>query len=541
MPHTATPALQRPARWLRRWAAAASLAIAVIAPQGGVWAQNTALKVDRVAVFKNATGFFQYQGSVAVKGGSVVVEDLPDALFGSWWLTCPDGKIAAVSSYQQDVQVPAKQISDAAFYKLNIGKTVTITTENGTVATGTVREVNGNNLILQAADGWHYVALGEVRHATFADKPNTELAETQTRPVLEIRFDNPKTQHTLRMVNLQRNIGWLPQYQLVIKDNKQAALTLRASLVNDAYELNKSTVNFVVGNANFQFQHLQEPLLSQQGIQQLFNQLVGGGGGGYFQAQTAFANVALAPSANEMYDRYGGDNGPLADGVEGEGVEDLFFYTVKDVTLPKGGRGVYDIFNIKLIYKDLYDVQLRPNNVYQPLPLATSADQPGFRNSVWHAIRLENIGELPWTTGSVMTFREKGADLQPVGQDQLYYTPSKGSSVIKMTTAPDVIVEDSEKEVSREVNIKLKNGVYDLVTVEGLVLIRNYKTEAITIEIARQITGETKASNTDWKVDTQVSFASGVNKMNNVRWSLEVPSGDEKKIAYKYQYYVKRD
>ena len=83
---------------------------------------------------------------------------------------------------------------------------------------------------------------------------------------------------------------------------------------------------------------------------------------------------------------------------------------------------------------------------------------------------------------------------RPMSQDMLNYTPSKGHTFIKLTEAPDVKIEQAEKEISRQEKAKSPTQNdghwYDLVKVEGQVKIRNYKGETIDLNVRRTINGK---------------------------------------------------
>ena len=130
----------------------------------------------------------------------------------------------------------------------------------------------------------------------------------------------------------------------------------------------------------------------------------------------------------------------------------------------------------------------------------------------------------------------------PLSEDMLKYTPPKGESLVKITEATDISVKDSEEEVKREEKQTRYNGhYYDLVTIDGEIIVKNYKNKEVTLKVKRDITGKLLESNVKW--DTQkmpAAYNHGMDPLNYVAWELEMKPNEEKKIRYSYTVYISR-
>ena len=209
------------------------------------------------------------------------------------------------------------------------------------------------------------------------------------------------------------------------------------------------------------------------------------------------------------------DEGPEPEpfkNVEGSTEEDLFFYTKKNVTLKKGDRASYPLLTGEVSFEHIYEVSLAQNSDRTQSYSSYSAPSDPETNKIWHSIKLYNGTKNPWTTGSAIIYKTTDGQLRPLNQDMLTYTPVNSSSVIRITVAPDIIVKDSEVEVSRKEKQKKSNYYYDLVTVEGTVELKNFKEKTVKIDLKRKVLGNMLSSDTDWTVIKSLDIYRAVNQ-----------------------------
>ncbi len=522
--------------------------------------QNTE-KGQRVAVFKNGTGFFFNPMTLKAEKegeqkGKFIIKSLPDALFGTFWFYTNGKPISSLKSYESQENGESEKAT--SLYEMlygNIGQNVEITLINNSdkadEIVGKIQDANlkSGMLFLETTKpkaGFMVISMNEIKTVSFTKKPNTEFSPLQKQRIIEVEIDKATAQENVEMAYLQRGIGWLPSYLVHLKDDKKAQIVLRAELVNDAEDIKDATLSLVVGVPNFKYDKLVSPFVSNQTLEAFLNQLNGNSGGGNYGRQNlAMSNRITSQSAQYDYaemDVVGGGGNP--DEIETQSQEDLFFYTKNGVSLPKGGRALYSLFSDEVDYKHIYEVELPQNDGYNVVYKQESEQ----RNDVYHSLELKNSTDFPWTTGTAMVTQPRKtkegtisatAEPQVLSQDMIKYTAKTSKSMLRLTIAPDVMVKDNEQETEREENIKQKKIVYDLVTATATIEVKNYKDKEINLKISRTITGEMLKTDSKWETKKRPNYYD-INPMNEVVWELKLDKGESKTITYSYQFYVRK-
>lgn len=525
------------------------------------FSQNTE-KGQRVAVFKNGTGFFFNPMTLKAEKdgeqkGKFIIKSVPQALFGTFWFYTNGKPISSLKSYESEASTESKKSTN--FLEMlygNIGKTVEITlkqeTENNTEMAGKIQDVNlkSGMIFLETTKpkvGFMVVSMSEIKLISFPQKPNTDYSPIEKQRIIEVEIDKATSQENVEMAYLQRGIGWLPSYLVHLKDDKKAQIVLRAELVNDAEDIKDATLSLVVGVPNFKYDKLVSPFVSNQSLEAFLNQLNSSSNDlQYARRNMAMSNMITTQSisydAMEEMDVYGG--GGNTDEVETQSQEDLFFYTRNGVSLPKGGRALYSLFNEEVDYKHIYEVELPQNNGYSVVYKQDNEQ----KNDVYHSLELKNSTDFPWTTGTAMVTQPRKtkegsvnqtADPQVLSQDMLKYTAKTSKTMLRLTVAPDIMVKDNEQETERETDIKKKKIVYDLVTATATIEVKNYKDKEVNLKVSRTIIGEMLKTDSDWETKKRPNYYA-INPVNDVTWELKLSAGESKTITYSYQFYVRK-
>ena len=80
---------------------------------------------------------------------------------------------------------------------------------------------------------------------------------------------------------------------------------------------------------------------------------------------------------------------------------------------------------------------------------------------------------------------------------------------------------------------------FDLVTVEGLIKLRNIKKEAVEVVLTRNLVGEVLTAGDNGKISREGLNLQSVNPNSIVKWNLNLLPG-EKEIRYVYKIYVRK-
>lgn len=499
------------------------------------WSQN-----QIVSAFKNGTGFFVKKSTVNAQNGKYILTQIPEATFGTLWFDAPENTFKSITAEMGDIKENQTITNLADLIRANQGKkaNLKLNRENESY-TGIIEKVEGDVLVFKTVEGqWLTVSLNSIYAAQLLDKPNTALEKTYSKRVIALNFERKNTKQALNMMYLQKGISWVPSYLIDINSDNKAKLILRSTLLNDAEDLDNATVNFVVGIPNFAYSYLTSPLSSTEGVLKFINTL--NGLSNQSNRSLSRADITTQSMSNMMIVEEDSDNDLPVVPLEGQQVGDLYFYTAKNVTLPKGGRGFYDVLETELDFQHVYKVTLSANSTYS----SGYGDSYSFetsKNLVIHSIRFKNTSKYPLTTGTAMVTETQNGIAQALSQDKLNYVPVGGTTKLKLTVAPNILVEDSEREISREaIAKKIDNYNYDLIQVEAKIKVRNYHDEEISLNICRNITGHTKKSSESWEVKKLLSSRAGLNTSNDIEWNIKIPIGKTKEITYTYEIYVRR-
>jgi hypothetical protein len=499
-----------------------------------------------VVVFKNGTGFFQRTGDVAAPTADWVMEAVPPASFGSLWADAPGNTVRALTARTDTLRAEHPFASSQQFLEANRGKRVRLSlqgarpedaprTEEGVLQVVTPDRIG----IVRAGGGLALLRLDHILTLDFPDSPSLNQATDSLAWRIRVQLARPSASQPLALYYLRGDINWTPTYRVEILAGNKARLQLRANLKNDAEDLQDVAMRFTVGVPNFRYQSMREWVADN------LQTLAG-------QAQLRYARFDNNdPNANAMFQNVA--SGMLAEAdevaditrtqadlsdISGSQAQDLYFYEVPNITLPKGGRGAYLVMEEEVPYEDVYEVTLPQTN-----PQMRHTGDPARSLPVWHSLRLKNNTNRPWTTGAAFVVDRTNANGAPVAQDQLHYTAPNDRCKLRLTTVPELFVQQEEEEVARQTNARSRNNVsWDLVTVRAKITVRNAKRTPLKLTLERVVDGDPETCSTEWVRNTlpQTPGAYNANRLHRLEWEPTVQGGQELEITYTYKMYVRR-
>jgi hypothetical protein len=531
-------------------------------------------------VFKNGYGFVEESLEVPVTDGWFSVPDVPQASFGLLWL----GTRAAGLKVDQAIsEVKAEDTVEelGSFDELlarNEGARVALTLSGPTqtVVTGvlgrcfgTSRVVSGSSeremspfsvppvapeaapgvpspdyIMVTTDDGKaQLIPRHRVEQVAFETPPT--VTRTGTRQVATMRARvtgaSVPTSVPVSLTYMRKGVSWLPSYRVTPGDARKAHVTLDATLINDAADLNNSTVGFVVGVPNFVLQDMLSPLsvrMAWQGLSAYF----GSGGpvpGGYSYLMTQqMANAAPARMSEARAEQ------PTItlpeEATAGSGEEDLFVYRLSGVTMPKGGRGLFRVLEGDASYEDVYLMTLEDDIASAQRAVETTISDPDLarafqRPKVWHALRLTNTTSGPWTTGAAAVDWNGAA----TGQSILTFTPVAGTADLKLTVAPDVTAARAEKETKRELDaLRTYNRAWNRVSLAGEIEIQNHRSTEARVIVRRRLTGTFSEASEGGSFSEVATSVYSVNPVSEAVWDLKVAPSSAVSVNFAYHVYV---
>ncbi len=512
-------------------------------------------KTVAVAAFKNGLAFVVRQGEIPLSGGAGRIAPIPNATLGTLWLapTTAGARLDEVVAYRYNIAGQRTIPSIGEILLANAGKTVTINYQMKEY-TGEIvglRDAGGDaakGVTGPVETGAAYVLLRvEKRLLAFplsgismANLPeDAVLHEYAERPeqALRLKIKGGAAKETLTMGYLEHGLGWTPSYMVSLVDDKNAQITMQAVVTNDAEDVQDAELFFVVGVPNFAYADVLSPMSLQQSLVGLMKDerdarksmgyLSNALQGQYaaFDEVAANAPMSLTSSVTE-----------LASAPE----EDLFLYNRSGVTLAKGERASYSVFSGEVGYEHIYNWEVedqpRVDGFGNVVQVNSNTPEANRADSVWHAIRLKNSTKFPWTSAPALVISGD----KPVSQDTLPYTPKGAPSTLKITVATDIRASHEEREVARQQQPSHRPGYnYDLVTVEGKLKIKNYKTKEVHLSIGKTLRGKAEFLS---DAGEAVQLGEGVesdNPRSRLTWEITLTPGEERVVSYRYRIWVR--
>ncbi|HRI62523.1 MAG TPA: DUF4139 domain-containing protein [Saprospiraceae bacterium] len=510
----------------------------------GLSAQN--LTVKHVTVFKNGKSLLYKSGKAPVQNGRYSMTELPEALFGTYWVESPGGELSSVFAAVDSVEAPDPTVKPADVLRKNVGKQVIIYVAGNGVSDMTVQgsierifkdENRMEYLVVKTkSDTWATVGIQNIRRFDFLEAPDFNLIAKKANKHLDLNFKTNKTEQEIGLSYLVNQLGWIPVYRLELTEKTKGHLALRAEIANDAEDLGDTELRLAVGIPNFAFANKKSMLVE-------FGPGAQVGYGDYdFNMNTnmsAMGSISNQLSSNDIVGM-GNRFEPVRDEqTDGSQAEDFYFYTIKPGNFPKNSRLQFPIFETDVQPAHYYACELPGANTQQPFYYQERT--PGGvekKIPVSHFVEFKNTTANPWTTGVVNLLSQSSAGLQPLSQDILPYTAPGATCKVKIAETPEIRVTQGEGDVDRQENAKkFFSTTYDKVKIEAQVYAVNYKSEPVTLKIRRDIEGAPLTSEQKWTTK-QEQATLRVNPCHLLEWVIELKPGEERKWTYSYEVYV---
>lgn len=524
-------------------------------------------KNQSVSVFKNASAFFIKSGKVAAADKKWLwqSDSLPAMLEGTFWVNVPDNRLTSLKSSMEDKKEEDVVQSFTDMLDANDGKRVRMYFQYDTnkvegkvqlIKMGKDKSymyavVNGSKTNIFSSD-----RIMQLHRLEFLDAPNFVRKWEKPTPTIRFEFENAKADQPLLLMYLQNNLSWNPEYKLELLDDKKGKLTMQAAVVNEAEDFETEELNLVAGVPNFKYatalHRFIKFLLPGVSDNELYAWELNTRGAPLSQSavdNSILTNGAMLGNMQMYNDRIDVGNISIpnttatttSDNIDGASVEDLYYYTLKNIKLDRGERALYDVFTAEVPLEHIYESQLPENSI--AYSTAYMVEKTTYK--VAHNVKLKNTSPHTWTSGSVLVINNKDGKLSPISQDALKYTSVQEERLVYLTEAPDVSVRASEKELEHKIDEKKITRdrytyYYDLITVEGEIELQNFKDKPIRLDVKRVINGELLETSDKWDSIRRPMVQFSYNPTQNVCWEMTLQAKEKKTVKYKYKMYVQR-
>jgi hypothetical protein len=435
-----------------------------------------------------------------------------------WPFANGGAQVVSATAGMEDATITRPVASFAEILKANMNNRVIIQEvgEKSVPYTAKVLEVTGDQIALLETDaGTKVVSLGRIQDITLPEKGVMRLSQPARSPRLVLQIKGAKNgEAEVGHLSVQKGFRWIPNYKVTLSNNDNkgmARIELQATLVNDLTDLSDATVHLVIGVPTFVMKDQVDPIALQDMIAQVTAQENGLMNRNFMNSQM-MSNVVSNGSygfAGAMTGTEGGTKPPTVTG--GEKNEDLFLFTVKNITLKKGERMTIPINEVTVPYKDIYTLDILPvsaSDGYGNNGRGFGGGGGGFGGGAsipdvmrqqqspqaLHKVRLTNQSNFPLTTAPALIFKNN----QVLAQGMMNYTPQGGKHDLTLTTAVDIGVKRSDVETKRT-NFVWNGSNLIQVDMKGLIDVTNYRAEPIEIEVSRYISGLIDTADTNGK------------------------------------------
>ncbi|HUG19347.1 MAG TPA: hypothetical protein VMM56_10240 [Planctomycetaceae bacterium] len=546
------------------------------------------MPIREVTVFKDGHAFVLHEGDVTTDGeGNVLLDYLPTPVIGTFWPYAddPNAKLRAVSAGKQRVSLEKTALSIRDLLAANVGARVeiregdkyyraTITgipassaeEQEAAAPAGSGPQVSqpGQLILLQTETGTRAIPIDRIQDVTFIDNPTAQLEYEEIRNLLKLQLDwngqAPAKTARVGMTYLQKGLRWIPHYKLHIDGDGTVKVQLQATLLNELADLDNVTANLLVGVPSFDFKSTVDPIALRETAAQLSQ---------YFQegSQTAHAfsnSMMVGTQVARMSDFRHAPVQPAGDVDVGPDVantgrnEEMFVFTIKDVTLAKGERMVLPVGEWTMKYRDVFRLEIPfspPLEVQQNFNSSQQAELAKLFHApkVKHVLRVTNDQQIPLTTAPALITSDRGV----LGQGMMTYT-SPGSSVdLTVTTAVNVPVSHKEDEIKRTPEaIAWRNHTYMRIDMQGTIKLTNYRDKDIELEVVRTVMGAADSVEADgtirrpsaWDEDfigrphwwgwySWPYWWTHMNSFSRFEWNQTLKAGEGIELSYKWHYF----
>ncbi|MCC6443353.1 MAG: hypothetical protein IT210_07835 [Armatimonadetes bacterium] len=527
--------------------------------------------LTRVAVFKNGYAFTFREGEAVLREGSALTAQVPTAVLGTFWGYSLAPKIHVTGLFTSEIEEEEARKVESLHQLLlrNEGARVRISTHDKdvfegayTVLTAKVENTGdgsvpvsemypampmpGFDIAVQTERGTAVLNGNRIALVEFLGEPRWERPLKLKRRQLEIRTDSPGSGPTARLgiAALEKGFRWIPGYRIELKGDRhrEAKLELEATLINDLADAEGTDFYFVVGVPHFLMQDAVSPLSLRNAFAEvtaalpdmrnnyqrmMMSQSAAPGTGGGFGGESPAPEPTVPTVAMEEQ-------------LPGVSAEELFLYRAEKLSLKKGSRASLRLFSLTVPCSEVFEWTIQDPSQpspYQPAPPRDRLALESLNERVWYALKLKNDTKMPWTTGPALSFRE----WKPIGQDMMSFTPAGGEVIVKVTPATEVVGEHTQQEKDRKLEARQSYGVvWDLVTVEGTIRLRNVKKEPVEVVVTRRTEGEITQTSPQAKISKEGLQLQAINPISVIRWQMALPPGD-KELRYTYQRYIRRN
>lgn len=500
--------------------------------------------VKRVAIFKNGYAFTYREAETTTNNGWAYTTKTPVGVLGTVWgySTTPNIKVNQLiaSDTVTEKSESVKMGNLQQILVANEGSRIRFQTylyEERKTYEGTYQIIGGELypiIAVKTENGTMFIPFSSAYNIELIGKFETqkEVKILGRENRLSIKVDGAKNGEkvNLGVAALEKGISWIPAYRIEAKGEpiKEAKIELEAMLLNDLDDMKDSSVYFVVGVPSFLYQNQVSPLSlggTFGGVTNNLSQSLGNNfASNAIMTQIVSVQETVSVSATSTEEEQ----------VASSSATQLFLYEGRQIDLKKGERMSMKLFSVTVPCSEVFEWTIEDGGNQTDYRQTA----PSQTNRIWYGLKLQNTTAMPWTTAPAVAFY----DWKPIGQNLMTFTPAGSENVLRITTATEVIGKHELEELERipkQIREYGKMVSYDMVTLEGKIILQNKRKQPVDVVLTRNIVGEIVSATDSAKKTKDGTNLQALNSYSNLKWNISIPGG-EKEIKYTYKVYVRK-
>lgn len=534
------------------------LAVGLLAAVLSVQAEETPVKSRFVSLglFKNELTVVKK--AVSIPGpGMYFIEDIPEPVHGTFWIESGAEVEARMTSIEIDTPLNGKAGKD--FQEELVGQDVVIHFRDGDIppATGKVVAIehargedawirasqsSRNNLFGSASQPGspaRFLVLDMPDGRAFVDSSMIAYLKTrgesgtikQRKPVLLLTIPKKNAGPTEVFFSyLARGVSWAPGYRVDISNPKTLTLEQNAVIKNELDDIEDAEISLISGFPSVQFSQVTSPFSLNTTWSQFFRQLSWSSG----PADAISITRQQAISVNDVgfTNRIDLSATPLGDGV------DLHYQSLGKQTLLEGDSLLVHTASGKAEYERIVEwivPDTRQTNGRYISDYDRQQNPDKYEDTAWDAVRFKNPLPFPMTTAPAMVV----SNGQFNGQRMTYWVNTGEKTTLHITKALSLRTHhvEYEEQGKREI-VYVGGNDFRKVAVKGELKINNHRKENVSLVIRRRFSGDLTSADETPVCTLLEEGVYSVNKRNELTWTLDLKTGEEKTLAYQYSVLV---
>lgn len=509
--------------------------------------------VKKVSVFKNGSALVVREGTADIKDGTFILPVPENIVYGTLSVTVgKDAGLRGIIARTDTIKksVPCDGIRE--YLRANVGNYATLKFQYGgekpfeKTFSGTIEYISNDNMVRLKTDAGSSVIFNAGAVDNVEIRSNTVSTRTTDSIVkrLHVLTNRQSGSTDVQASYMTRGITWVPTYSVKMQSDTSAQLELRATIENNIEDLTNSDVELIIGAPEMSYLYKADPLfysnkssftaeylgvdnaaMSNTATTVNISNSIGNAGTSNFINGYNRGNIIIQSDNSDLKNEDG----------SGDKSNDIYIYTLKDVTLKQMARGMFNIASRSIKAIDRYEASLKSTagDLYGCLTNRLEAWNKNM--DVFHSLELWNSGSSPLTAGA-MTVSDK--DGRIIGQNTVYYTPAGAKTYLRLSKAIDITINSSEEEASREENAKkIKKVVYTKSRMRGTLTITNYQTKSAAVSVNRELAGNVLSASDNGKKSKTI-VPNDLNAASKIEWQITVGAGETKTLEYEYDVFT---